>query len=133
MRLTLIPAIMTAIVLAGCASQTSSTGSKKDEKKLTQTLQGVYTCAGKRHLGVAYEFVNDKATRAIVSSAGKTYELKRADQTDGEATAFTDGKVTWLASGQVTQQSINTHQGSRLLKVSGKGRNRVVAKDCNAS
>lgn len=132
MRLILIPAVLASVVLASCATG-SGTGGKKEEKKLTQTLQAVYTCAGNRHLGVAYEFVNDTATKAIVSIKGKTYELKRADRTDGGNTAFTDGKVTWLASGQITQQSINTHQGSRLLKVSGKGRNAVVAQGCNAS
>lgn len=125
MRLILIPAALVSIVLAGCA-----TGSA-DGNNLSSTQQSVYICKGKRQLGVAYEFVNDRATKVIVSDKRRTYELTRADQTDGDATAFTNGTVTWIASGEVTQQSVKTHQGSRLLKVGRNGRAAAVASDCN--
>jgi hypothetical protein len=129
MRLILLPAALLSIVLAGCA--TGSADGNKDGNNLSRTQQSVYICKGKRQLGVAYEFVNDKATKVIVSDKRRTYELTRADQTDGDATAFTNGTVTWIASGEVTQQSINTHQGSRLLKVGRNGRATAVARDCN--
>lgn len=125
MRLILIPAALVSIVLAGC-----TTGSA-DGNNLSRTQQAVYICKGKRQLGVAYEFVNDRATKVIVSDKRRTYELTRADQTDGDATAFTNGTVTWIASGEVTQQSVKTHQGSRLLKVGRNGRAAAVASDCN--
>ena len=124
MRLILVPALV-SIVLAGCA-----TGSA-DSDNLSHTQQSVYSCSGNRQLGVAYQFMSDKATRVIVSDRRQTYELVRADQTDGDATAFTNGTVTWIASGAVTPQSINTHQGSRLLKVGRNGRATVVARECN--
>ena len=125
MRLILIPALTACTVLAGCATDSA------DSKKTSRTQQTVYNCAGNRQLGVAYEFVNDSASKVMVSDRRRTYELMRADQTDGDATAFTNGTVTWIASGEVNPQSIETHQGSRLLKVARSGRAVPVATECN--
>ena len=130
MRLTLIPMVLVGIVLAGCTTGLGS-GEGHEDGKSGHTLQAVYACKGKRQLGVAYEFVNDRATKVFVSDKRRTYELTRADKTDGGNTAFTDGMVTWMASGQITPQSINTHQDSRLLKVGRNGRAAVVARNCN--
>ncbi|WP_148274611.1 hypothetical protein [Advenella kashmirensis] len=129
MRLILLPAVLVSMVLPGCA--TGSADGNRDGSNSGRTQQSVYTCKGKLQLGVAYEFVNDRATKVIVSDKRRTYELTRADQTDGDATAFTNGTVTWIASGEVTPQSINTHQGSRLLKVGRNGRATAAASDCN--
>jgi len=126
MRLILIPAVA-SILLTGCASDSA------DSNKVSHTQQSVYHCSGNRQIGVAYQFIDDKATKVIVSDRRQIYELTRADQTDGDATAFTSGTVTWIASGVVTPQSISTHQGSRLLKVGRNGRATVVADNCNPS
>ncbi|MGO1765651.1 hypothetical protein CAP48_00935 [Advenella sp. S44] len=128
MRLILIPMALASIVLAGCA--TGSAQGNKAGSDPSHAQKSVYTCKSKRQLGVAYEFVNDKASKVFVSDKRGTYELTRADQTDGDATAFTNGTVTWIVSGEVIRQSAHTNQGSRLLKVGRNGRAATVASDC---
>lgn len=129
MRLTLIPAVMAGAVLAGCASEGTSSGTN-GKNTPTQNVQAQYTCSGKRNVAVTYEFQGDKVVGANIERRGKEHALFLAEMTDGDFTAFTDGSLTWLAAGQVTRDSIATHAGSRLLGVTRGGRNATLAAQC---
>ena len=129
MRLTLIPAVMAGAVLAGCASEGTTSGTN-GKNHPTQNVQVQYTCSGKRSVAVTYEFQGDKVVGAIIERKGKEHTLFLAEMTDGDVTAFTDGSLTWLAAGQVTRESIASHTGSQLLGVTRGGRNATLATGC---